>query len=185
LREPTVAGLAAAATKAQSDGIDAVFLGSGPLGDPITLASGLSTAAPSILLGILTNLTTEPHRHPTVLAREMTTFDLICGGRALLAFTPPLGDEVIEAMSLCRAMWSEGVAASSGPNYPVAGAINRPRPIQRGSLRIALDLTDGIPADPALLDAADLILVRAGPNAVPATLTALPPGTELCQIQMA
>ena len=117
--------------------MSAVFVTTGPLGDAATLAAGLSTTTSTIQLGIRTNLSTEPHRHPTVLAREMTTFDLISGGRSLLAFTPPFSDGVIEAIALCRAMWRDGVAASDGPTYPVAGAINRPQPRRPGGPPIA------------------------------------------------
>ena len=177
LHEPTVAALEAAADAAEADGIAAVFVTTGPLGDAVTLAAGLSATTSTIQLGIRTNLSTEPHRHPTVLAREMTTFDLISGGRSLLAFTPPFSDAVIEAIELCRAMWREGVAASDGPNYPVAGAINRPQPRRPGGPPIALDLTDGTPADPRLMAVADLLLVSSDSPA-PDGLA----GLELCRI---
>ena len=181
LDEPTLAALQAAVARAGADGIGAVFLATGRLGDAITLAAALSAGrradVPPIMLGIRTNLTRTPHRHPTVLAREMTALDLVSRGRALLAFTPPLGDEVGEAIALCRHMWRDGIAASEGPNYPVAGAINRPRPHQEGGPRIALDLTDGTRPDSALVEAADLLLVRAGS-------AGYPPGVEVCQIQL-
>jgi alkanesulfonate monooxygenase SsuD/methylene tetrahydromethanopterin reductase-like flavin-dependent oxidoreductase (luciferase family) len=191
LREPTVERLVAAATRAAANGIDAVFLTKGPLGDAITLAASLATISPKLLLGIRVNLATEPHPHPTVLARDMTTLDLICGGRSLLAFTPPFADAdadagaVIEAIALCRAMWREGIAASEGPHYPVAGAINRPRPAQPGGPRIALDATnDAAPTQltAAILAAADILLVPAGS---PSPLLTPPPGLDLCQIQLA
>jgi hypothetical protein len=155
-------------------------LTTGPLGDAITLAAGVSATTPSILLGIRTNLGAEPHRHPTVLARDMTSLDLVTNGRALLAFTPPFSQAVVEAIDLCRAMWQEGVAASEGPHYPVAGAINRPRPLQEGGPRIALDLTDGAPVDPALMEAADLLLVPADASTPP---PGRPPGVDLCRIR--
>ena len=178
LHEPTVADLGAATRRAAADGVSAVFLTSGPLGDAITLAAGLCAAAPMLTFGIRTNLSTEPHRHPTVLARDMTAFDLVCGGRSLLAFTPPFDDAVAEAMALCRAMWRDGLVASEGPRYPVAGAVNRPLPQQDGGPPLALDLTDGIPADRALMALADLLLV---PPAVISDAS-LPPGVEVCTI---
>ena len=178
LHEPTVAALEAAAKTAESDGISAVFVTTGPLGDAVTLAAGLSATTSTIRLGIRTNLSTEPHRHPTLLAREMTAFDLVSGGRSLLAFTPPFGDAVVEAIHLCRAMWREGVAASAGPHYPVAGAINRPQPRQPGGPPIAVDLTDGTRADPVLMAVADLLLVSTDSPA-PEVL----PGLELCRIR--
>jgi alkanesulfonate monooxygenase SsuD/methylene tetrahydromethanopterin reductase-like flavin-dependent oxidoreductase (luciferase family) len=179
LHESTVDGLGAATRRAAAEGVAAVFLTSGPLGDAITLASGLCAAAPTLLFGIRTNLSTEPHRHPTVLAREMTAFDLVSGGRSLLAFTPPFDDAVAEAMALCRAMWRDGVAASEGPHYPVAGAVNRPKPQHDGGPPLALDLTDGIPVDRALMEAADLLLVPPAASPDPS----LPRGVELCTIE--
>ena len=50
----------------------------------------VGTWVPGILLGVRVDLGTQPHRHPTILAREMTTFDRVSGGRAMLAFTPPV-----------------------------------------------------------------------------------------------
>jgi alkanesulfonate monooxygenase SsuD/methylene tetrahydromethanopterin reductase-like flavin-dependent oxidoreductase (luciferase family) len=183
LHESTVADLGAATRRAAADGVSAVFFTSGPLGDAITLAAGLCLAEPMLVFGIRTNLSSEPHRHPTVLARDMTAFDLVCRGRSLLAFTPPFSDAVAEAMELCRAMWREGVAASEGPHYPVAGAVNRPKPRQEGGPRLALDLTDGIPADPALMAMADLLLV---PATTAATHDAsMPRGVERCTINTA
>jgi alkanesulfonate monooxygenase SsuD/methylene tetrahydromethanopterin reductase-like flavin-dependent oxidoreductase (luciferase family) len=161
LHEATVADLEAATRRAAADAVSAVFFTSGPLGDAITLAAGLCAATPKLTFGIRTDLSSEPHRHPTVLARDMTAFDLVCGGRSLLAFIPPFGDALAEAITLCRAMWRDGVAASEGPHYPVAGAVNRPKPRQEGGPRLALDLTDGSPADPALMAMADLLLVPA------------------------
>jgi alkanesulfonate monooxygenase SsuD/methylene tetrahydromethanopterin reductase-like flavin-dependent oxidoreductase (luciferase family) len=178
LHEPTVAALEAAADAAEADGISAVFVTTGPLGDAVTLAAGLSATTSTIQLGIRTNLSTQPHRHPTVLAREMTAFDLVCGGRSLLAFTPPFSDALLEAIALCRAMWREGVAASDGPHYPVAGAINRPQPRRPGGPPIAVDLTDGTPVDPLLIAVADLLLVSADAPAADGL-----PGLALCRIQ--
>lgn len=182
LHESTMVDLEAATRRAAADGVSAVFFTSGPLGDAITLAAGLCAVAPRVTFGIRTNLSTEPHRHPTVLARDMTAFDLICGGRSLLAFTPPFDDAVAEAMALCRAMWRDGVAASEGPHYPVAGAVNRPQPPDGGP-RLALDLTDGIPADRQLMELADLLLVPA--TTVATLASSLPRGVERCTIDTA
>jgi alkanesulfonate monooxygenase SsuD/methylene tetrahydromethanopterin reductase-like flavin-dependent oxidoreductase (luciferase family) len=134
---------------------------------------------------VLIDLGTRPHRHPTVLAREMTTFDLVCGGRAVLAFTGPFTEATVEAATLCREMWAKGVAVGTGPHYPVAGAINRPLPDRVGGPPIALDLTDGAVPPPAaatgLLALCDLVLVPAGA----ASPDGLPPGVDVCEIRSA
>jgi alkanesulfonate monooxygenase SsuD/methylene tetrahydromethanopterin reductase-like flavin-dependent oxidoreductase (luciferase family) len=174
--------LRAVAERAGRDGIDVLFLRDGPLGDAIVLASAVGSWVPDILLGVRIDLGTGPHRHPTLLAREMTTFDRLSGGRAVLAFTGPFTEATVEAATLCREMWTYGVAAGAGPHYPVAGAINRPLPERVGGPPIALDLTDGAVTAPGLvtglLALCDLVLVAAGE--VPSFT--LPPGVDVCEI---
>jgi alkanesulfonate monooxygenase SsuD/methylene tetrahydromethanopterin reductase-like flavin-dependent oxidoreductase (luciferase family) len=182
LSGPDVGALWAVAERAGRDGIDVLFLRDGPMGDAIVLASAVGSWVPGILLGVRIDLENAPHRHPTVLAREMTTFDRVCGGRAVLAFTGPFTEATVEAATLCREMWTNGVAVGAGPHYPVAGAINRPLPERVGGPPIALDLTDGQTAGPGLatglLGLCDLVLVPAG--AVPSFT--LPPGIDICEI---
>jgi alkanesulfonate monooxygenase SsuD/methylene tetrahydromethanopterin reductase-like flavin-dependent oxidoreductase (luciferase family) len=101
-------------------------------------------------------------RHPTLLAREATSLDLVCGGRSVLCFRPPFGDELPEAIALCLSMWREGTATSTGPAFPVPGAVNRPGPAGAESPLVALDLTDPdhLSVFPALRDMTDLLLLR-------------------------
>jgi alkanesulfonate monooxygenase SsuD/methylene tetrahydromethanopterin reductase-like flavin-dependent oxidoreductase (luciferase family) len=182
LRGGNTGALRAAAERAGRDGIDVLFLRDGPLGDAIVLASAVGSWVPGILLGVRIDLGTGPHRHPTLLAREMTTFDRVSGGRAVLAFTGPFTESTAEAVILCREMWTNGVAVGAGPHYPAAGAINRPLPERPGGPPIALDLTDGALAAPppagALLALCDLVLVPAGTDPP----GALPPGVGTCEI---
>jgi alkanesulfonate monooxygenase SsuD/methylene tetrahydromethanopterin reductase-like flavin-dependent oxidoreductase (luciferase family) len=181
LGDGDVAGLVAAVEQARRDGVDAVFLADGLLGDAIVLAAGLTRSAGDTLVGVRISLGSEPHRHPTVLAREMTTLDLVSGGRSILAFRGPFSEATAEAITLCRAMWSAGIASSDGPHYPAAGAINRPLPARPGGPPIALDLTSG-PVPPAgVLSLCDLVLVPDGW----APPERLPPGLDMCQIQRA
>lgn len=158
LTAPDVSGLREAARLAETEGADAVFLADGPLGDAIVLAAGLSTQTTRILLGIQVQLTEVAHRHPSVLARDLTTFDHVCGGRSVLSFTAPFTDGVAEAVTLCRDMWLAGTAVSTGPRYPVAGAVNRPRPISGHSPLVALDLAGGAAPPDALMALVDLLL---------------------------
>ena len=181
LDEPDVAALRAATEQAERDGVAAVFLTDGPLGDAVVLAAGLGAWSEGLLLGVRISLEDQPHRHPALLAREMTAFDDVCGGRAALVFRGPFTEGTTEAIALCRAMWRTGVAVSDGPHYPVAGAINNPRPERPGGPPIAVDLTDGSAAAPALLALCDLVLVPAGAAAP----ELLPPGTDVCQILIA
>lgn len=179
LHDLDLSALYASAEQARLEGVDAVFLTDGPLGDAIVLAAGLAATSPDILIGVRTALGAQPHRHPTILARDMTTLDLVTGGRALLAFMSPFTAAVGEAVSLCRDMWHEGIGVSDGPHFPVAGAINRPLPKRVGGPPIALDLTDGAVPDDALLAACDLVLVPAGAVAP----DRLAPGVDVCWIR--
>jgi alkanesulfonate monooxygenase SsuD/methylene tetrahydromethanopterin reductase-like flavin-dependent oxidoreductase (luciferase family) len=178
LSEPDLGALEVAAGRARSDGMGAAFLRDGPLGDAIVLAAGMAVRTPDILFGVLVGLEGQPHRHPTVLAREMTTFDDVCGGRSVVAFGGPFADPTSEAIALCRAMWRKGVGVSEGPYYPVAGAINNPRPHKPGGPLVALDLTDGFVPTSTLLAACDLVLVPTGATP-PASL---PAGVSVCHI---
>jgi alkanesulfonate monooxygenase SsuD/methylene tetrahydromethanopterin reductase-like flavin-dependent oxidoreductase (luciferase family) len=181
LSERDMGALRASAQRAGRNGVEIVFLRDGPLGDAVVLATAVGTWVPGLLLGVRIDLGTQPHRHPTMLAREMTTFDRVSGGRAVLAFTGPFTEATAEAATLCREMWTDGVAVGAGPYYPVAGAINLPLPERAGGPPIALDLTDGPVPEPAsrLLALCDLVLVPAGA----APPVALPPGVDVCEIQ--
>jgi len=174
-----IGALQASAGRARRHGVDAVFLADGPLGDAVVLAAGLAARIPELLFGVCYSLGPQPHRHPTILAREMTTLDHVTGGRVLLAFAGPFTDATYEAIILCREMWSMGIGVSEGPHFPAVGAINRPLPERRGGPPLALDLTGGSEPDLAHLEACDLVLVPA--RGVPPD--ALPPGVQVCQIQ--
>ena len=172
LRAGDVAGLRAAARRAEAEGAAAIFLSGGPLGDPVVLAAGLSRFVPRLLIGARVGLA-DSERHPTVLAREFTALDHVCAGRSVLCLLPPFSDRTAEAIALCRAMWRDGTATTDGPHYRVAGAVNRPGPPGEGSPLVALDLTGagaqgatgGPPGPPDVHGLADLLLLPGGaPN---------------------
>jgi alkanesulfonate monooxygenase SsuD/methylene tetrahydromethanopterin reductase-like flavin-dependent oxidoreductase (luciferase family) len=145
------------AERAARDGVYAVIVRSSRLGDPIVLAAGLVDTVPGGLLGAAMNLD-QDGRHPSVLARDMTALDHVCEGRAVLCLMPPFDDGTLEAIAICRAMWRDGEAISTGPRYPVPGAVNRPRPPGRDGPRLALDLThSGTGHSPALERASALV----------------------------
>jgi alkanesulfonate monooxygenase SsuD/methylene tetrahydromethanopterin reductase-like flavin-dependent oxidoreductase (luciferase family) len=159
-----VAGLRAEAARAQQEGVGAVLLARGPLGDPFVLLAGLSGAVPDVLLGVQVVLGGEDgeERHPALLAREATSLDLVDGGRTVLCFGPPFGEGLGEAIELCRAMWREGTAVTDGPVYPVPGAVNRPMPASARSPLIAVDLREPGAREEAggAAASADLIVLR-------------------------
>lgn len=153
--------LRAEAVRAKEEGAEAVMVGPGPLGDPFVLLAGLSDAVPGLMLAARIVLGADG-RHPTLLAREATSLDLVDGGRTVLCLGPPFGKGLDEAIGICRAMWREGAATNSGPVYPVADALNRPGPTGDDSPRIALDLTGSGAREEAGGSAAlvDMIVVR-------------------------
>jgi alkanesulfonate monooxygenase SsuD/methylene tetrahydromethanopterin reductase-like flavin-dependent oxidoreductase (luciferase family) len=157
-------GLRAEAARALAEGADAVFLGPGALGDPVVLAAGLAPLVRGLLLGARIGLSTDG-RHPAMLARDVTSLDLVSGGRSVLCFAPPFTDDLSEAMSLCRAMWGAGEVVSEGPFFRVQVAPNRARPAGEGSPRIALDLTAADEPPDDVVDLADFVL---RPTATPA-----------------
>lgn len=161
LQAEDAVGLRAEAVRAMQEGVEAVMVGSSPLGDPFVLLAGLSDAVPGVTLAARVVLG-EDGRHPTLLARETTSLDLVDGGRTILCLGPPFGEGLEEAIGLCRAMWREGTGSSEGPVYPVADAVNKPRPAGEGSPLVALDLSGPGARDEAGGSAAlvDMIVVR-------------------------
>ena len=157
LQAGDVAGLRAEAARAGAGGAVVLFVSRGALGDPFVLAAGLSLSVPRALVGVRLGLT-EDGRHPAILAREATSLDLVCGGRSVLCFTPPFDSRLAEAIALCRALWREGEADSTGPHFPVHAAVNRPRPAGAGGPLVALDLTGRGERPDVLSDAADLLV---------------------------
>jgi alkanesulfonate monooxygenase SsuD/methylene tetrahydromethanopterin reductase-like flavin-dependent oxidoreductase (luciferase family) len=155
-----VVGMRDRAAAAQAEGAAALIVREGPAGDPLVLVGALAHTVSQGLLGVCVGLGGGDRRYPTVLARDMTSLDLLCNGRSLLCFAPPFGPEHLEAIALCREMWTTGTAESAGPIYPVSGAVNRPRPRAENSPRLALDLTagDGAVQRPGLTEAVDYLL---------------------------
>ncbi len=165
LQADDVEELRAQAVRAEAEGAGIVFLTVGPLGDPIVLAAGLSAFVPKVLLGVRLGLS-EDGRHPAMLAREVTSLDLVSGGRSVLCFTGPFNERLVEAIALCRVMWREGRADSEGPHFPVQSAVNRPRPVGGESPLVALDLSNGDVPPSFVSDAADLLVRRTDDTAV-------------------
>ena len=131
LQAGDMAGLRTEAVRAAADGAQVLFVSPGDLGDPFVLAAGLAPRVPGVLLGVRLGLA-EDGRHPAMLAREVTSLDLVCGGRSVLCFGPPFDDQLAEAIALCRAMWREGEADERGPALPGAGRRQPARARRRG-----------------------------------------------------
>src|SRR5438445_5174452 len=148
------------ATAAERGGFDSVYVmdhlyqirGVGPHTDPrpegYTLLGGLAARTTRVRLGTL--VTGVTYRNPALLAKVVTTLDIVSSGRAILGIGaawnedehrgygyefPPVGERLSrleEALQICRAMFREESPSFDGRYYRIRGATNVPRPVQRG-----------------------------------------------------
>jgi F420-dependent oxidoreductase-like protein len=100
-----------------------------------------------IRIGLLVGGVT--YRHPGLLAKIVTTLDVLSGGRAFFGIGaawyerehrglgvpfPPLGERferLEEALQICHQMWSDDDGPYEGRHYQLAETICLPQPIQR------------------------------------------------------
>jgi alkanesulfonate monooxygenase len=94
------------------------------------------------------------YREPAMLAKQISTLDVLSGGRAGLGIgaawnedesrglgfafppTPERFDRLEEAIQICRQMWSESEEAYQGRHYQLERTLNAPQPLHRPSLMI-------------------------------------------------
>jgi F420-dependent oxidoreductase-like protein len=130
--------------------------GVGPETDPMleayTTLGGLAARTKKVRLATLVAGVT--YRNPAMLAKMVTTLDVISGGRAVLGLGaawnevehrgygfefPPIKermDRLDEALTICRAMFTEERPSFEGRYYRIEQALNSPRPIQKGGPKI-------------------------------------------------
>jgi F420-dependent oxidoreductase-like protein len=130
--------------------------GVGPETDPMLEAystlGALSQRTKRVRLGAL--VTGVTYRNPALLAKTVTTLDVLSGGRALLGIGaawndsehegygfdfPRVGermDRLDEALTIIQAMFTEDRPSFDGVHYRIHDALNVPRPIQAGGPRI-------------------------------------------------
>ena len=88
------------------------------------------------------------YRHPGLLAKIVTTLDVLSGGRAFLGLGaawyerehlalgvpyPPLAERferLEETIQICEQMWSQDEGPYDGKHYQLAETINAPQPVQ-------------------------------------------------------
>ncbi len=96
------------------------------------------------------------YRHPGLLAKIVTTLDIVSGGRAQLGIGaawyerehlglgvpfPPLSERferLEEALQICHQMWSDDEGPYEGTYYQLAETICSPRPIQQPGPKILI-----------------------------------------------
>jgi F420-dependent oxidoreductase-like protein len=119
-----------------------------PMLEAYTLLGALATQTSKVRLGTL--VTGVTYRNPALLAKMVTTLDVISGGRAMLGIGaawhdiehealgfafPPVKermDRLVEALRICRAMFTEEAPSFDGTYYRIKSAHNVPRPLQAG-----------------------------------------------------
>ena len=123
-----------------------------PMLEAYTALGALAMKTDRVLLGTMVSGVT--YRNPAMLAKTVTTLDVISKGRAVLGIGaawnesehqgygfefPPIGrreDRLEEALTIARAMFTEERPSFAGNHYRIDRARNVPRPIQRGGPKI-------------------------------------------------
>jgi F420-dependent oxidoreductase-like protein len=162
---PGVAGdslferIAGVATAAESSGFDAVFVmdhlyqirnvgqPDEPMLEAYTLLAGLAARTARVRLGTL--VTGVTYRNPALLAKIVTTLDVVSAGRALLGIGAAWNDEehdafgfdfpttrermdrLEEALQICRAMFDGERPTFEGRHYRTNQVLNVPAPVNR------------------------------------------------------
>lgn len=123
-----------------------------PMLEAYTLLGALAARTERAQLGAL--VTGVTYRNPAMLAKIVTTLDVISKGRAVLGIGaawhdlehtgygfefPPVGermDRLEEALEICRAMFERDHVTFEGDHFRTEDARNLPRPVQAGGPRI-------------------------------------------------
>ncbi|HWF25826.1 MAG TPA: LLM class F420-dependent oxidoreductase [Solirubrobacteraceae bacterium] len=130
----------------------------GPRTDPMleayTVLGGLAARTRKVSLG--TMVTGVTYRNPALLAKEVTTLDILSSGRAVLGIGaawneeehvgfgfdfPPIGERISrleEAVQICRLMFTEEAPSFTGRYYRIREALNFPRPIRPDGIPILI-----------------------------------------------
>jgi F420-dependent oxidoreductase-like protein len=123
-----------------------------PMLEAYTTLAALAASTTTVRLATL--VTGVTYRNPALLAKMVTTLDVISGGRAVLGIGaawnesehrgygfefPPVGermDRLDEALTICRLMFTQTRPSFEGRYYRIERALSNPRPIQSGGPRI-------------------------------------------------
>lgn len=119
-----------------------------PMLEAYTTLAAIAASTTRMRVGTL--VTGVTYRNPALLAKIVTTLDVISKGRALLGIGaawndsehagygydfPPIRermDRLDEALTICRRMFAEERPSFAGRHYRIERALNVPRPIQAG-----------------------------------------------------
>ena len=125
-----------------------------PMLEGYTALGFLAAHTQKMTLGLL--VTGVTYRHPGLLAKIVTTLDVLSGGRAMLGIGaawyerehlglgvpfPPMSERferLEEALQICQQMWSDNDGPYEGRHYQLAETICQPQPIQRPGPKILI-----------------------------------------------
>jgi F420-dependent oxidoreductase-like protein len=125
-----------------------------PMMEAYTTLSALATQTSRVKLGTL--VTGVTYRNPALLAKQVTTLDVISKGRAILGLGaawnedehkgygiefPPIGrrmDRLDEALTIAKLMFTQDRPSFEGKYYRIDQALNVPRPVQAGGPKILI-----------------------------------------------
>jgi F420-dependent oxidoreductase-like protein len=152
------------ALAAEGAGFDSVWVMdhfeqiTGDPNDPILegyiVLAGIAARTERVDLGTL--VTGVIHRNPAILAKMVTTLDVLSKGRAILgigaawndneqkaygidnASVKERMDRLEEAIQICRAMFTEEAATFKGRYYQIENAHNSPRPVRPDGIPIMI-----------------------------------------------
>jgi alkanesulfonate monooxygenase SsuD/methylene tetrahydromethanopterin reductase-like flavin-dependent oxidoreductase (luciferase family) len=119
-----------------------------------TTLSAIATQTSRVKLGTL--VTGVTYRNPALLAKEVTTLDVISKGRAILGIGaawnesehigygfefPPIKERMErldEAVTIAKLMFTEERPSFAGKHYRIERALNVPRPVQVGGPKVLI-----------------------------------------------
>lgn len=118
-------------------------LGRAPSLEPVSLLAFLAGVTRRVRLGV--SVLVLPFRNPLVLAKALTTVDVLSGGRLTVgvglgaggqeaAFGLPPGRRVrrfVEQLQVMEALWQEESVRSNGEFFQLADVAMEPKPVQR------------------------------------------------------
>lgn len=125
-----------------------------PMLEAYTTLGALAASTSRVKLGAL--VTGVTYRNPAVLAKQVTTLDVISKGRAIFGIGaawnedehkgygvefPPIGrrmDRLDEALTIAKLMFTQDRPSFEGKYYRIDRAVNVPRPIQSGGPKILI-----------------------------------------------
>jgi F420-dependent oxidoreductase-like protein len=132
--------------------VDGFATAQDPMLEGYTSLGFLAAHTETMTLGLL--VTGVTYRHPGLLAKIVTTLDVLSGGRAQLGIGaawyerehtglgvafPPISERferLEETLQICRQMWSDDDGPYQGRHYQLAETICSPRPIQQPRPRV-------------------------------------------------